>query len=201
MNEQKPKFRTVALTIAIALIFVAVNAVNVIQAQPAATGTGAPEGAVPDEQAEAACSETMAKFADYELGRFREFIRGNFQNKSSTSSLLEAGFSRYKEFRTSLYNKYYTFFPQQGAFQLTEGIGSNACMSVVSDFLSKARNELQSRAVQTSTVKKTTALISKYQQINSKLATLTRTFMTMKAYLDTFADKLPCYIKKSCNKG
>lgn len=189
------------MTAAIVLMFVGVNAVNVIQAQPAATGTGAPEGAVPDEQAESACTADMAKFADFELGRYRTFITDNFQNKSSTSSLLENGFGRYKEFRTALYGKYYKYFPQQGAFQLTEGIGSNACMSVINDFLAKARNELEARSIQTSTVKKTTALITKYQQINGRLATLNRTFLTMKSYLDTFAAKLPCYIAKSCNKG
>jgi len=200
MNDKKPKFGTIALTAAIAIMFIAGNAVNVIQAQPAGTGSSAPKGAVPDAQAEAACTDAMAKFADYQLGQYRDFIRGNFQNKSSTSSLLPAGFGRYREFRTSLYTKYYTFFPQQGASQLTEGIGANACMSVVNDFLAKARNELSSRAVQTSTVKKVTALITKYQQINAQLATLTRTFLTMKSYLDTFATKLPCYIAKSCNK-
>jgi hypothetical protein len=201
MNDQKTKFGTLALTLSMVLMFTAINAVGVIQAQPAATGTGAPEGQVPDEQAESACTDAMGKFADYELGKFREFITQNFQNKSSTSSLLENGFGRYKEFRTLLYDKYYAFYPQQGAYQLTEGIGSNACMSVVNDFLMKARNELNARAVQTSTVKKATAMIQKYQQINSKLATLNRTFLTMKSYLDTFADKLPCYIIKSCNKG
>jgi len=201
MNTDKPKFGTLAMTVAVVLIFVALNAVNVIQAQPAATGTGAPQGQVPDNQAEAACTDAMGKFADYQLGQFRNFIRDNFQNKSSTTSLLDAAISRYREFRAALYTEYAGFYPQQGAFQLTEGIGSNACMSVMNDFLDKARNELQSRAVQTSTVKKTTALIEKYQEINGKLATLNRTFLTMKSYLDTFAAKLPCYIAKSCNKG
>jgi hypothetical protein len=193
MNTAKPKFGTLAITVAVALIFVVLNAVKVIQAQPAATG-GAPAGQILDQQSEAACTDAITKYGDYQLGQFRNFIRDNFQNKSSTSSLLDAGISRYREFRAALYTEYAHFFPQQGALQLTEGIGSNACLSVIKDFLNKARNELKTRAIQTSTVKKTTALLEKYQEINGKLATLNRTFLTMKAYLDTFAAKLPCYI-------
>ena len=200
-NKAKLELRTLAVTVALAAMLFFGKSIGVLQAQPAATGTGAPEGAVPDEQAQAACQQQMVNFGQYELGRFRDFIRTTFQNKSSTGSLLETAFGRYKELRTSLYNKYYQFYPQQGASLMTEGLGANACMSAVNDILNSARHELETRAVQTSTVKKTTALISKYQEINAQLATLNRTFITMKSYLDTFAAKLPCYIIKGCNKG
>jgi hypothetical protein len=84
---------------------------------------------------------------------------------------------------------------------MVEGLEPGACLKIVDDTLALARRELQMRAVQTSTVKKTTALIQKYQQINDRLGGLNLTFLSMKAYLDTFAAKLPCYIKNSCNTG
>ena len=197
----KSDLRTLALTAALAVVFFSLNGAGIIQAQPAGTGTSAPEGQVPPEQAQVVCAQDMQNFGQFELGRFRTFITTTFQNKSNTGSLLELAFGRYKEFRTALYNKYYSYYPQQGASQLTEGLGANACMTPMNNLLAQARHELEARAISTSTVKKTTALIGKYQQINAQLGTLNRTFVTMKSYFDTFATKLPCFVIKSCNKG
>ncbi len=205
----KLELKTLPVTVMLAAMLFFGNSVSMIQAQPNyGGGNGTPPGNVPPEQALGACQLAMGNFkqhdggfVDIQLTSFRSFLATNFQNKSSTSSLLETAFARYREFRSALYTKYNSYMPQQGASQLTEGLGSNACFTAVQDALDAAQNELQQRAVQTSTVKKTTALISKYQQINAKLATLNRTFITMKTYLDTFAAKLPCYIVKGCNKG
>lgn len=199
------EFKTLAVTAVIAAVFLFGSSVNLMHAQTAPNyGNQAPTtqaGSVPPEQVTTVCTIEMQKFADVEMGNFRTFITTNFQNKSSTGSLLEIAIGRYRELRTALYNKYATFYPHQGALLLTEGLQPGACMKIVDDTLTQARRELQMRAVQTSTVKKTTALIEKYQQINDKLGNLNRTFLSMKAYLDTFAAKLPCYINKSCNKG
>jgi hypothetical protein len=189
--------RTLAVTAAIAAIVFFGNSIGTLQAQPAATGTGAP----PPDVTPNLCEVEMRPYAQVEIGRFRDFIRTNFQNKSSTTSLLEIAIGRYRELRTSLYTKYATYYPQQGAMQLSVCLVPGACLDVVESALSMARNELKVRAIQTSSVKQASALITKYQEINAKLAGLYRTFTTMKSYLDTFGSKLPCYIKKSCNKG
>jgi hypothetical protein len=199
------EFKTLAVTIAVAAVFLFGSSVDLLRAQtaPSYTSPSAPAPAPGASAAEVSgvCTVEMQKFSDVEIGKFRDFITTNFQNKSSTGSLLEIAVGRYRELRTALYNKYSTFYPHQGALLLTEGLQPGACLKIVEDTLTQARRELQMRAVQTSTVKKTTALIEKYQQINDKLGNLTRTFLSMKAYLDTFASKLPCYINKACNKG
>jgi hypothetical protein len=201
MNE----FKMLAVTAAIAAVFLFGSSVDLINAQTAPnygnTPTSPPAPGTSAEDVKTICTIEMQKVADVELGNYRTFITTNFQNKSNTGSLLEIAVSRYRQLRKTLYDKYATFYPHQGALILTEGLQPGACMAIVDDTLSLARRELQMRAVQTSTVKKTTALIEKYQQINEKLGNLNRTFLSMKAYLDTFASKLPCYIKKSCNKG
>jgi hypothetical protein len=199
------EFKTLTVTAVIAVIFLFGNAVEPMRAQTAPSyGNASPPtdtSNMAEEQVNVVCQVEMQKFADVELGNFRTFITTNFQNKSSTGSLLETGISRYKEMRRSLYNKYFTYYPHQGALILTEGIEPGACEQIVQNTLSLARRELKMRAVQTSAVKKTTALVEKYKEINDALGTLNRTFLNMKAYLDTFTQKLPCYISKSCNKG
>lgn len=147
------------------------------------------------------CQTEMGKFLEQEFDKYRQFIETHFQNKSSTSSLLENAFLRYREFRTTLMKQYSTYHPQSGALQLTEGIESGACLQQIENTLQQARLLLENRARSSSAVKKATALIDKYQELNSKLRILTQNFLRFKASLDTFAAKLPCYINKSCNKG
>lgn len=147
------------------------------------------------------CQIELRQYFDTAMRDYRNFLETTFQNKSSTSSLLDTAFAHYKEFRTAAMNKYAQYLPQQGAGQLSEGLQPGACLAIVEENLAEARRLLESRARTSSSVKKTTALISKYQEINNQLRTLNQSFITMKAYLDTFAAKLPCYIKKSCNKA
>ena len=163
---------------------------------------GAPNGSAPEgTDANIVCQYEMGKYMEAEKSRFSEFLTTNFQNKSGTGSLLPIAFGKYREVRDGAYSKYATFNPHQGAFQLTEGIETGSCQKTMEDALELMRRELTTRAQQTSTVRKTTALLQKYQKINTQLRVLNRTFLTMKSFLDTFSQKLPCYLKSSCNKG
>ena len=201
MFEQKQKLNIAALTFALILLFCFGNSVQFLQAQPAPTPTGAPEGAAPEGQENLICQKDIVLFLQQEEPQYRAWMESHFNNKSSSSSLLDDAFGRYSQFRKSLMDRYATYFPQQGALQLTEGLEPAACLKEVEDALRRARNTLEQKARTTSTVKKTTALISKYQEINGKLQNLTLNYVRMKQYLDTFADKLPCYVRKACNKG
>ena len=83
---------------------------------------------------------------------------------------------------------------------MSEGLELGECRDILEKALRSARDTLEQKAITTSTVKKTTALLQKYQSINGQLRNLYQSFITMKKHLDTFADKLPCYISKQCNK-
>lgn len=156
---------------------------------------------VPEGQENVFCQAQMKAFLDTEFAEYGKFLDTHFQNKSSTATLLDDAFAHYRGFRDDVMNKYATFSPQNGALQLLESVDADSCQKMVEDTLGAARQMLMRLATSTSGVKKTTALITKYQQINDKLRLLQQNFLTMKAYLDTFATKLPCYVKKSCNKG
>lgn len=202
--KKQSAFQTYKVMVTLAIIFFCGNAFDIslplLNAQAPGGGSSPPADPAAAQQY-VVCQLEMGKFLEVELGKFRDFIRTNFQNKSSTGSLLAPAFARYEELRTTVYDKFHTYVPQQGASQLDESLANSGCARQVENTLALAKREIESRAEQTSTVKHTTALIQKYQQINTQLRTLTSTFSSMKAYLQTFADKLPCYIKKSCNKS
>lgn len=203
IQKLKSVFNPLPVTIALIVIFVIGNSFSVIQAQPADTGNGALDGQedTDQEQENVVCQIEMGKFLDTEFKKYLDFMDTNFQNKSSTGSLLDLGFDRYREFRNTVMKEYSKYSPQQSASQLTEGLEPGACMEVVENKLNDARRTLKNVAAQTSAVKETTALITKYQDINNQLRVLNQSFLAMKSYLTTFSDKLPCYVKKGCTKS
>jgi len=201
-KNQKNELKIFALTVAMALIFFFGSSISELRAadEDAAPGTENTQETT-EEQKNIICEQEMTKFTDEKIDEYAIWITNNFQNKSSTTSLLNAAMGEYKNLRTALYDKLYTFSPHQGAFLLTEGLEGPECKRIVDRALEKAKSMLEKNARSTSAVKKSTILLTQYQQMNDKLAKLARDFLQMKAYLDTFSDKLPCYINRSCNKG
>jgi len=201
MHKQRKKltFNPLAVMLVLTCVLIFGNSVEFLSA---AEGDGnSTNPAAPEKDVNVVCQEEMGKFLDVEFGLYREWMKRHFENKSSTSSLTDDAISKYEEFRTLVMDEYRKHAPFAGALQLNEGLEFGACLSQVNKKLSEARREVENRARSTSTVKQTTALTDKYQQINSQLGAMSKDVLTMKAYLDSFADQVPCYISKNCNKG
>lgn len=199
--HRKPQFehKTLALTLALVVVLCFGNSVEFLRAQDAPSYSSTPSnGAAPEENVD--CIADLTGFIAQSSQDYRLWVEDHFNNKSSSSSLLDDAFARYGEYRRVLYDRYNQYGPAQNALQFTEGLEPGACRALVEDELDNARRILEQKALTTSTVKKTTALISKYQEINGQLRNLYQSFITMKKHLDTFADKLPCYIRRGCNK-
>lgn len=196
-NKILKHVRPVTIMVALMILMVFSNSTEFSYAVPSPTPTDAPEPKMPT----AYCVVNMGKFIEVESGKYRKWMKQHFENKSSTTSLLDTAFGKYSEFRKSLYIEYAKYYPQQGALQLSEGLAPNECLNNIDKALVDARSTLRNMATSTSTVKKTTALLTKYQDINAQLRNLDQSFLTMKKHLDSFADALPCYISKACNKG
>lgn len=200
-QKMREALKPLSVTLALAMILFLGNSVEFLRAQESGGGGNgaAPEAA--ENQENVVCQQQMELFILDEEPKYNQFMESHFNNKSSTGTLLSDAFGKYQQYRTMLYDHYAQYFPQQYALQLTEGIEPGDCLRLVEDALSRARNIIEQKARTTSTVKKTTALLQKYKDINDQMATLVQSFMTMKKHLDTFADKLPCYVRRSCNKG
>jgi hypothetical protein len=89
----------------------------------------------------------------------------------------------------------------QNAPYATEAIKLGACLAQMNKALDEAQQMIVRKAQMTSSIKQTTALMDKYKIINEKLANLNKSFLLFKSYMDTFAAKVPCYIKDKCNAG
>lgn len=200
MLQKKPQFehKTLALTLALVVMFCFGNSVEFLRAQDAPADQPATNGAAPEENVN--CIADITGFIAQSSQDYRAWMEDHFNNKSSSSSLLDDAFSRYGEYRRILYDRYESYGPAQNALLFSEGLEPGQCRKLIEDELANARRILEQKALTTSTVKKTTALISKYQEINGQLRNLYQSFITMKKHLDTFADKLPCYIRRGCNK-
>lgn len=196
-QKQKFEFKPLTMTLALVVILCFGNSVEFLRAQDA-PGYTETKGAAPEENVD--CIADMTKFIAEESPRYNDWLTSHFNNKSSSSSLLDDAFARYGELRRVLYKRYESYGPAQGALFLTEGLEPGQCRKLVENALNNAKRILEQKALTTSTVKKTTILISKYQEINGQLRNLYQNFVTMKKHLDTFSDKLPCYIRRGCNK-
>lgn len=210
LKARQLKFHPLTLTVILGLLLFLGNALRTIQVQAvdmAANGTIPYPTYQPPTMADGSpaatnfCEPEMKDFASKELKSFRTFIETNYQNKSSTGSLTGVAMGKYNEMRSELYTAYNKYYPPSGANMLGTSDQPGKCLLIVNQTLDDAKTLLKTHAVRTSGVKKSTALLEKYQQINAELANLFQQFVYMKAYLDTFAGKLPCYPKSGCVKG
>ncbi len=195
------KFKPLTLTVILALLLFFGNSFQQTQAQVAGGGTVPYPFQNATVDTNNLCEPEMKSFADKELANFRDFLDTNFQNKSGTSSLVDVALGKYREMRSELYTAINKYYPNFGSSLLVTGLQSNQCEQIIVQTLNDAKTLLKTHAVRTSGVKKSTALLEKYQQINAELANLYQQFIYMKAYLDTFSGKLPCYPKTGCVKG
>lgn len=202
---QTPHHRNALITAILVIILFSVNSFQQLQAQ---TGIGNYVGVqfpTPFQNLSTtlnpACEPEMNAFATQLMDDYKLFLDKTFQNKSSTSSLLDTAVGKYRELRHNLYTAYYRYYPNQGSYFLSTGTQPGSCQKIVEDTLAEARLLLKQHAIHTSGLKKATAILEKYQVINEQLGSLHQDLLYMKSYLNTFADKLPCYVNTACVKN
>lgn len=206
MKNHKPKleFRPSTLMVALALLFFFGSAISPLSAEKLARSTTAGQQ-TSEETVErgtpSVCQQDLRLYAYDRLKKYRDDINTHFQNKSSTASLLPDATAIYDEFVQDMNTEFSTYFPDNGISQSSESTEIQDCIAVLNDNLEQARSFLRVKAVATSSVKQTTALLEKYKAINEQLSVLNKSVLQFKSYMETFATKVPCYIEKDCNAG
>ncbi len=152
-----------------------------------------------NEMSNGVCVNAMRPFLSEKLSEYIIFMDKNFANKSNTSSLLDIAMRKYDEFQKEVMDKYHEYQPTDANSITYEGPEAGDCYDLVQTSLDTARYFIDTKAKMTSAVKKTTALMDKYKDINNKLAILEKSVLNFKVNMDSFATKVPCYIQKSCN--
>lgn len=127
---------------------------------------------------------------------FREFIEQTFRNKSDASALIDTATKRYAAMRTKLLgeiDKYQT----QPAKDLQLSVQQIlTCRKMVDDSLITAESLLKKHVLTNAQTKKTTKLVQKMKELNTKLGEMQREIGFMQGYMSAFSQKLPCYTKQ-----
>jgi len=206
--NSKFKIKPFTLTVIVAVMFLFGNSLKLTEAQDQSAAPLPADGTLQypfsSQQTDAVtnlCEPGMKDFASKEMQNFNQFLDTNFQSKDSTTTLLAIAMNKYRDMKNELNTALTKYVPNNGANATVTNGQLTKCQDIIDQTLSDAKNLLKTHAVRTSGVKKSSALIEKYQQINAQLADLFQQFMYMKAYLDTFASKMPCYQKSGCVKG
>jgi len=146
------------------------------------------------------CSSDIDVFATKEFDKYKIWMEQNFSNKSSTSSLLGLGQQRYREFADTLQNKYQSILKIQigtsNVSVVDQGQAFVACQNKVNDYIAQAADLLKLRVESTSAIKRTLIFVEKYKEINSKLRALNLDVLKLSVNLQSFNQKLPCYLSQ-----
>ncbi|MBI5152064.1 hypothetical protein HZA39_00870 [Candidatus Peregrinibacteria bacterium] len=183
----KLKFTVLILGLALAL--------TVLFGATSAFADEADIGAQTDQKAEE-CSAGMQKYFDAARPLYFQFIEQHYQNKSGNAGLIDTSIELYRQYKKKAYDKYETYYPTEGNFQIEEVQKQTACYEIVKKEVEDARSVLKTHAVSTAAVKKQTALIQKYQSINSQLRKLNISLAEFKGFIDSFENKLQKFVYK-----
>lgn len=148
----------------------------------------------------ALCKDGLVPVYDVEIITFMKWIEGHFQNKSSTSSLVNTAIVRYSEFKKSLKSIFAEVSPQYSADQGVQVFdkqfeGYALCAAITESYLELAKEHLKQHIRDNVAKKKTMMFLEKYQKINEKLRDLNIKVAEMYSLFVTFTNKLPFFVK------
>lgn len=151
------------------------------------------------------CHENLVQAYDLELTEFLIFLKTNFENKSANSTLVNIAIQRYSEYKIRLQD----IFALLKADVIIAGDTNQYrrelesygnCRKVMDDYISLAKTKMIEHIKNTSSQKKTTIMMEKYQAINERLADLNMEMAKLYANFVQFKNKLPFY-NKNCVKS
>jgi uncharacterized membrane-anchored protein YhcB (DUF1043 family) len=193
-NQKQKNLASVPLMITLALVFFSSSAINFTNAAEQENETAQETNGVSN-----LCQQKMRETISEKLEDYRQFMDKHFQNKSSTSSLLEDAMKKYDELFLSLNEVIKEFIPTNKENQIIALTDIADCNSLRDDAMKQARSFITSKAKTTSSTKQTTALLDKYKAINNKLGVLNKSMINLKSLMETLAVKIPCYLDKCGN--
>lgn len=151
---------------------------------------------VSSETKTVSCIQKFRPYANAENIKFAAFMDQHFSNESSDSTLLPTAIVAYRSFREHLRAKFEELANSELYATQSEQISQRlTCHAELIVQYNLAEQSIKSHARKTSYIKKTTALTQKLSEINGKMRTLNRSIGELKGYFDTFAQKLPGYLK------
>lgn len=149
------------------------------------------------EQKEFHCAMEVQPFAESKTNEFSQFMNQHFSSKKQTSDLIEMSIKKFREYVKTMRLELAKYPPAEKLPQEAVARWSQ-CEQIINDQIFVAKEILKSLVIKNAHAKKTTKLLDKYKEINSKLDRLNFQMAQMYGYLQTFSQKLPCYVP-NCN--
>lgn len=142
------------------------------------------------------CITEMRPFLDQKTREFQEYLKTNFQNKSTNTSLLDLALKRFELYKNDLMQKYMSYYNISGFSLESEAMGSFACNQQMQTEIARNENLLKKYFTQTSNIKTSSALMQKLKAINKQLDKLATSVAQMYGKYETFNNNVPCIIEK-----
>jgi len=149
------------------------------------------------------CLQTLMPKFDSETLLFMQFLDQTFQNKSSTSSLVNIAIIRYREYKSVINGLMATVSVADSDANMVETNEENfksydLCQKYANSYIHSAKEIMIKRIKTTSSQKKATIFVEKYKSINDGLRKLHFSLSEMYSYFMTFKNKLPGFICDQC---
>ncbi|MBN1494321.1 hypothetical protein JW911_01135 [Candidatus Peregrinibacteria bacterium] len=178
----------IVITVLIAAvgIFIQLNS-SAIHAQ---TGTGS------DGNIDIKCMTDIKPYLDDKNKKFREYLNEHFQNKSTNTSLLDLALKRLELHKKDLRDKFASYYPQSGFELQSKVLDTLACYQMVEDEIRFSEELLKKYFTQTSTIKTSSAIMEKIQNINKKLDELNTSITQLYSKWENLKNIVPCLIEE-----
>lgn len=129
---------------------------------------------------------------------FGQFINEHFRSPKPTSELVPTAIEKFREFRADAKAQMVKYLPHE------QIVGAairerTQCEDAMQEHFRIMTDVLRQHMISNAYAKKSTRLLDKYKQINSKLEKLNFTIAQTYGYFAALSQKLPCYATK-CNK-
>ena len=147
------------------------------------------------------CRQKLVPIYDLETIQFLTFLEDHFQNKSSSTTLLNTAIVRYRGYKTDLESHFQKIQPVASSYSDVKVYEQyfnayTTCEQLTTAYLEMAKDSLIAHAQRTSNQKRTTILIEKYKSINDKMRDLNFEIAQMYGHFLTFENKLPGFTQQ-----
>lgn len=153
------------------------------------------------ESALSLCNQKLGEIYDIATLQFLKFLEENFQNKSSTSSLVNTAIVRYGQYRDEINDTFSKLAPMPEGYTNDNTYGVNlpsftACSDMTQQYIKLAQEQLLRHIQNNNAQKRTSMLLEKFQAINNKLRDLNMAVAQLYSYFTTFKNKLAGFLSE-----
>ena len=142
------------------------------------------------------CAKQLKGFLAEKRVEFGQFLNTHFRSSKPTSELTAPVIELFRQYRSEAQKKVDGFLPLKGATGAQAATETKACEQAMKDDFTVMKELIRNHILENAYAKKSTRMLDKYKEINSKLEKLNFTIAQMYGNFAALSQKLPCYATK-----